>query len=56
MHYLVENVSHYTYLGIEFSGSGDFTKGTDILSSKAKNALAALRKKLSIEKLPLTIV
>ena len=45
-----------TTLGIKISGSGDFTKRTDILSSKAKNALAALRKKLSIEKLPLTIV
>ena len=53
---LVENVSHYTYLGIKISGPGDFTNGTDILSIKAKNALAALRKRLSIEKLPLTIV
>ena len=53
---LVENVCHYTYLGIKISGSGDFTKETDILSIKAKNALAALRKKLSIENFPLTIV
>ena len=53
---VVETVSHYTYLGMKISGSGDFTKGTDVLSNKAKNALAALRKKLSIEKLSLTIV
>ena len=38
---LVKNVSHYTYLGNKTPGSGDFTKGTDILSIKAKNALAA---------------
>ena len=41
---------------MKVSGSGDFTKGTDVLSNKAKNALAALRKKLPIEKLSLTIV
>ena len=53
---VAETVSHYTYLGIKISGSGNFTKATDVLSNKAKNALAALRKKLPIEKLSLTIV
>ena len=41
---VVETVSHYTYLGMKIFGSGDFTKGTDVFSNKAKNALAALRK------------
>ena len=33
-------------VGIKISGSGDFTKGTDFFSIKAKIALAALRKKV----------
>ena len=53
---VVETVSHYTYLGMKISGYSDFTKGTDVLSNKDKNALAALRKKLPIENLPVTIV
>ena len=52
---ILEIVLHYTYLGIKISGSGDFTKATEVLSSKAKNALAALRKKIALETLPFDI-
>ena len=46
-----------TYLGIKISGSSDFTKGTESSSIKAKNACSGcLKEKLSIEKLPLSIV
>ena len=48
----LEIVLHYTYLGFQISGSGDFIKATEVLSSKTKNALAALRKKLALVKLP----
>ena len=51
----VEAVSHCTYLAIKSSASGDLKTGIEVLSSKARNALAALRKNITLEKLPVHI-
>ena len=51
----VEAVSHYTYLGIKISASGGFETGIEVLSSKSRNALAALRKNITLEKLPVHV-
>ena len=52
----VEAASHYTYLGMTTSASGDFKTGIEVLSSKAKNPLScSIAENIALQKLPIHI-
>ena len=51
----IDIVTQYTYLGITISASGNFRSGVELLSEKARRALAAIRKKFILPKLPIDI-